>query len=70
MITMGEDTLSAITRRDITICPRIYPVAEAHVAIAVTDAMFMAGGWYAMATQLDPKWQALTEPRNKGEYTV
>ena len=69
MLTMAEKTLSAITRRDITICPRIYPVAESMVAIAVTDAMFMALGWYGMA-RLDPKWEGLTEGRNKGEYTV
>ena len=69
MHAMTEKTLSAITRRDITICPRIYPVAESMVAIAVTDAMFMARGWYGMA-RLDPKWEALTEGRNKGEYTV
>jgi len=68
MMTMEEDRLSAITRRDITICPRIYPVAEAMVAIAITDAMFMAHGWYGLA-HLDEKWRRLTEPRNKGEYT-
>jgi chorismate synthase len=68
MMTMKEKKLAAITRRDITICPRIYPVAEAMVAIAVTDALFMARGWYGVA-RLDAKWENLTEPRNKGEYT-
>ena len=68
MMTMTEGALAAITRRDITICPRIYPVAEAMVAIAVTDALFMARGWYGLA-RLDEKWRQLTEPRNKGEYT-
>ena len=37
-------------------------------AIAITDALFMARGWYGLA-HLDPKWESLTEPRNKGEYT-
>ena len=69
MIKVAEGTLSAITRRDITICPRIYPVAEAMVAIAVADAMFMAGGWYEMSTELPAKWREMTAPRNKGEYT-
>jgi len=69
MYKMEAKKLEAITRRDITICPRIYPVAEAMVAIAVTDALFMAGGWYAVS-DLDPKWQELTEPRYKGDYTI
>ena len=60
--------LAAITRRDISICPRIYPVAEAMVAIAVTDALFMARGWYGVA-RMDPKWEAMTAARNPGEYT-
>lgn len=67
MATMQAETLSAITRRDISLLPRIYPVAEAMAAIAVTDAMFMARGWYGMAG-LDPKWRALTEARHKGTY--
>ena len=69
MARMQAKKLQAITRRDVTICPRIYPVAEAMVAIAVTDALFLARGWYGMA-RLDPKWPALTEARNKGQYTV
>ena len=69
MFTLQETQLAAITRRDITICPRIYPVAEAMTAIAITDGLFLAAGWYALA-DLDPKWQHLTEPRHKGNYTV
>ena len=68
MMTMKEKQLAAITRRDISILPRIYPVAEAMVAIAIVDALFMARGWYGVA-QLDAKWQALTAARHKGEYT-
>ena len=68
MLAMKAKRLSAITRRDISILPRWYPVGEAMVAIAVTDALFLARAWYGLAG-LDPKWQALTEPRNKGEYT-
>ena len=68
MMKMKEETLSAITRRDISILPRIYPVAEAMAAIAVLDALYMARGWYGVA-KLDPKWEGLTVSRNKGEYT-
>ena len=69
MTTMQARELEAITRRDISICPRIYPVTEAMVAIAVLDALYMAKAWYGLA-HLDPKWELLTEPRNKGNYTV
>jgi chorismate synthase len=69
MMTMEEKKLEAITRRDISICPRIYPVAESMVAIAVLDALFMARAWFGVS-KLDPKWEALTEPRNRGNYTV
>jgi chorismate synthase len=69
MTTMKAKKLEAITRRDISICPRIYPVAEAMVAIAVLDALYMARAWYGLAG-LDPKWEKLTPPRSKGEYTV
>ena len=68
MMTMEEKELAAITRRDISICPRFYPVAEAMVAIAVLDALFMARAWQGLA-HLDPKWQALAQPRHRGEYT-
>ena len=68
LMTMQEKELAAVTRRDISICPRIYPVAEAMVAIAVLDALFLARGWYGVA-RLDPKWEGLTAPRHRGEYT-
>lgn len=68
MMTMKAKKLEAVTRRDITLLPRIYPVAEAMTAIAITDALFLARGWYGVA-HLDPKWEKLAEPRNKGEYT-
>lgn len=69
MMTLQEKKLEAITRRDISICPRIYPVAEAMIAIAVTDALFMARGWYGVS-KMDPKWEQLTTPRHTGEYTI
>jgi len=68
MMTMEARKLAAITRRDISILPRWYPVAEAMVAMAVLDALYMARGWYGLAG-LDPKWQGLTAPRHKGDYT-
>ncbi len=68
MLAVKEKKLAAITRRDISLLPRWYPVAEAMTAIAITDALFMARGWYRMA-RLDPKWEGLTAPRHAGEYT-
>ena len=68
MFKMEQKKLAAITRRDITLLPRWYPVAEAMVAIAIVDALFMARGWFGLA-KLDPKWEKLTEPRHKGDYT-
>jgi len=68
MMTLKEKKLAAITRRDISILPRIYPVAEAMTAIAICDALFLARGWYGVA-RLDPKWTDLTDARNQGEYT-
>ena len=42
METMEEDVLEAITRRDISLLPRIYPVAEAMVRMAILDALVVA----------------------------
>ena len=46
---MKEETLAAITRRDATICPRIYPVAEAMVAITILDHLMMVKGMDGVA---------------------
>jgi chorismate synthase len=67
LMTLEEKKLAAITRRDITLCPRVFPVAEAMTAIAILDALYMWHAWYGLA-RLDPKWQGLTEPRHKGNY--
>ncbi len=69
MVTLEAKKLEAITRRDISLLPRWFPVAESMVAIAVLDALFMARAWYGVS-RMDPKWEALTEPRHKGEYTI
>ena len=68
MIQMKEKKLEAITRRDISILPRIYPVAEAMTAIAILDGLFMSRAWYGVAG-LDPKWEGLTKARHRGQYT-
>ena len=68
MIQMKEKKLEAITRRDISILPRIYPVAEAMTAMAILDGLYLTRAWYGVA-KLDPKWEDLTKPRHKGEYT-
>jgi len=64
MMKMEETALSAITRRDISILPRIYPVAEAMVRMCVLDALYMAKG-YDYFARLDPKWKKVGEPRYK-----
>lgn len=69
MMTLEAKKLQAITRRDISLLPRWYPVAEAMVAIAILDALYMAKAWYGVS-HLDPKWEKLAEPRYKGDYTI
>jgi len=64
MIQMKEAKLAAITRRDISILPRIYPVAEAMIRIAILDALYMAKG-FDYFCRLDPRWKKMGEPRNK-----
>lgn len=64
MMKLKESNLSAITRRDISLLPRVYPVAEAMVRMAVLDAMYMAKGFDHFC-KLDPKWKAVGQPRNK-----
>ncbi len=48
-------TLEPITRRDPSLLPRIYPVCEAMVRLAVLDAIFMAKGYRAVSN-IDSKW--------------
>jgi len=43
------------TRNDPSICPRIFPVCEAMVRIAILDALFMAKGYRALS-DIDKKW--------------
>lgn len=45
MFKMEETVLAAETRYDVTIVPRVVPVAEAMVAMAVVDGMMMYRGW-------------------------
>jgi chorismate synthase len=55
MEKLENTTLEPITRRDPSLCPRIYPVCEAMVRIAILDAIYMARGYRAMSN-IDPKW--------------
>jgi chorismate synthase len=55
METMSDTELEPITRRDASLLPRIYPVCEAMVRIALVDAIMMANGFRSMM-DLDPKW--------------
>ena len=60
MKAMKEQKLSPITRRDPTLVARIYAVAEAMMAIAVLDGLYMAKSYDALA-RLDKKWMKLKE---------
>ena len=55
METMTDTELEPITRRDASLLPRIYPVCEAMVRIALVDAILMSNGYRSMMA-LDPKW--------------
>ncbi|MEA4847820.1 MAG: chorismate synthase [Clostridiaceae bacterium] len=55
---MEVETLSPITRRDASLLPRIYPVCEAMVRIAILDAIIMAKGYRAI-TDIDEKWDRI-----------
>ena len=66
MMQMREAKLEAITRRDISLLPRIYVVAEAMVRLAILDALYMAKG-YDYFARLDAKWKNVGEPRYKGQ---
>jgi len=58
MEKMENVILEPITRRDPSLCPRIYPVCEAMVRIAIVDALYMAKGYRALANISD-KWDRL-----------
>lgn len=55
MKKMKEEKLSPITRRDPTLLGRIYAVAEAMMACAILDALYIDRGWEGIA-KLDKKW--------------
>ena len=58
MYKMEEKQLEAITRRDPSICPRIYPVAEAMVNMAVVDALMVARG-YDNVCRIENPWRQI-----------
>ncbi len=60
MKTMEEQELTPITRRDPTLVGRLWAVAEAMVACAVLDSLYMAKAYDSM-TKLDDKWMKLKE---------
>ncbi len=66
MVKMEETELSAVTRRDITICPRIFPVGEAMTACAILDCLYFAKGFDYFAN-VDPKYKKCSEPVAKSD---
>lgn len=62
--TVNVDKLENVVHRftsrsDPSLCPRIYPVCEAMVRIALLDAVLMAKGYRSLAKNIDPKWDLL-----------
>ncbi len=55
---MEDEVLSPITRRDASLLPRIYPVCEAMVRMALLDAILMERGYHAVEG-LDEKWDRI-----------
>jgi len=49
MVKNRDVVLQPITRRDPSLCPRIYPVCEAMVRLAVLDALYMDMGYKHMS---------------------
>jgi len=56
METMENTTLAAITRRDATLLPRIYPVIEAMCRCVVLDHLYMWRAWTGMQ-KYENKWR-------------
>jgi len=60
MKKMKEEKLKPITRRDPTLVARIYAVAEAMMAIAILDTLYLARAYDSLA-RLDKKWLRLKQ---------
>jgi chorismate synthase len=54
MQTMTNEKLNAITRRDATLLPRIYPVIEAMTRCVVLDHLYLWRSWQAMQHYENP----------------
>jgi chorismate synthase len=54
MKTMTDEKLSAITRRDATLLPRIYPVIEAMTRCVVLDHLYLWRAWRSMQKYENP----------------
>ncbi|MDP2984902.1 MAG: chorismate synthase [Candidatus Latescibacter sp.] len=54
MATMENTKLSAITRRDATLLPRIYPVIEAMTRCVILDHLYMWRAWCGMQRYENP----------------
>ena len=62
--TVDVDKMKNIThkftsRSDPSLCPRIYPVCEAMVRIAILDAIYMAKAYRALTDNIDLRWNNL-----------
>ncbi len=51
MLTLEETTIAGQTRYDVTIVPRVVPVAEAMMALALVDSLMMYRGWQSFVEE-------------------
>ncbi len=51
-VSLENKVLSAVTRRDPTIVPRVWPVAEAFMAVVLVDYLMIHLGYQAMAAKV------------------
>ena len=54
MVTMKNEKLSAITRRDATLLPRIFPVIEAMTRCVVLDHLYLLKAWNGLQRYENP----------------
>ncbi|NLD47078.1 MAG: chorismate synthase, partial [Clostridiaceae bacterium] len=59
MYSLENTEVEFNTRNDPSICPRIYPVCEAMVRIALLDALYISKGYRAVAQAIDERWDKL-----------
>jgi chorismate synthase len=57
--SMSNTTAKFASRSDPSLCPRIYPVCEAMVRLALVDAIMINEGYRAIAGRINPDWDRI-----------